>query len=63
VSDTGARLLVSDPDVPDQFTLYFATERRERCTCRVVWRLGYEIGAEFNGGNESDFAKQVASGR
>lgn len=61
VSDTGARLLVSDMAVPDHFMLYLPTERRERRPCRVVWRLGYEIGAEFNDANKLGFAKRMAS--
>jgi hypothetical protein len=47
ISDTGARLY-SDIDMPDAFTLSLSGEdiniRRE---CRVVWRLGGELGVEF----------------
>jgi hypothetical protein len=47
ISDTGARLY-SDADMPDAFTLSLSGEdvsvRRE---CRVVWRLGGELGVEF----------------
>jgi hypothetical protein len=49
ISETGARLY-SDTDMPDAFTLALSGEdvnvRRE---CRVVWRLGGELGVEFVG--------------
>jgi len=49
-------------DVPDEFTLVLPgmTVRRE---CRVVWRLGHEIGAEFIDGLATGFAQQVAARR
>src|ERR1700731_2025125 len=49
ISDGGVRLHVEGFDVPDEFVLVLAGERRgaqDRCY-RVVWRLGYEVGAEF----------------
>ena len=51
ISDGGVRLHVEGFDVPDEFTLLLSgegmgqTERRYR----VVWRLGFEVGAEFLG--------------
>jgi hypothetical protein len=51
ISDGGIRLHVEGFDVPNEFVLLLsgegldATER----AYRVVWRLGYEIGAEFAG--------------
>jgi len=47
ISDGGARLY-TETDVPPTFTLSVSGEgvklRRE---CRVVWRLGGELGVEF----------------
>lgn len=48
ISDTGARLFTEIVDVPDRFTLSVTGEggtvRRE---CRLIWRLGGELGVEF----------------
>jgi hypothetical protein len=49
ISDSGIRLHAEAFDVPDEFVLLLGAEKgggtaRE---CRVVWRLGYEIGAAF----------------
>jgi len=47
ISDNGARLY-SENDIPNVFTLAVSGEgialKRE---CRVVWRLGHEMGVEF----------------
>jgi hypothetical protein len=51
LSDGGIRLHVEGFDVPDEFVLLLSGEGltgKERAY-RVVWRLGYEIGAEFLG--------------
>lgn len=51
ISDGGVRLHVEGLEVPDEFVLLLSGEgliAKERA-CRVVWRLGYEIGAEFAG--------------
>ena len=47
VSRRGARLLIDGVDVPDQFHLLI--EQNEHRECRVVWRLGGEIGVAFVG--------------
>jgi hypothetical protein len=50
ISDSGIRLHAEAFEVPDDFVLLLDGERgagtmaRE---CRVVWRLGFEIGAAF----------------
>ena len=49
ISAGGVRLHVEGVDVPDQFVLLVsdgtgATRPRD---CKVVWRLGFEVGAEF----------------
>ena len=51
ISDGGVRLHVEGFEVPDDFILLLSGEQigaRERIY-RVVWRLGYEIGAKFVG--------------
>ena len=62
ISDGGVRLHSERTDVPDEFTLVLpgVNGRRE---CRVVWRLGNEIGAEFVDRIAPGFAQQVAAGR
>ena len=47
ISAGGARLY-SETDMPDSFTLSVTVEDTEmRRECRVVWRLGGEIGVAF----------------
>lgn len=62
ISDGGVRLHSERMDVPDEFTLVLpgAGGRRE---CRVVWRLGSELGAEFIDRFAPGFAQQVAGRR
>ena len=47
ISDGGARLYAEGIVIPDQFVLLLTGSRTERRECRVVWRLGNEIGVEF----------------
>lgn len=61
ISDGGVRLHAEGVEVPDEFTLLLPP-RRERRECRVVWRLGHEIGAEFVDTGAQDFARRVATG-
>jgi hypothetical protein len=49
ISAEGARLHVEGIDVPDQFLLWITGERDVRRECRVVWRLGHEVGVTFVG--------------
>ena len=44
LSESGARLYV-EAEMPDWFALVLRDS--EPLECRVVWRLGYELGAEF----------------
>ena len=49
ISDGGVRLHVEKLEVPDTFTLCISGDgvpQGER-PCRVMWRLGFEIGAKF----------------
>jgi len=51
ISDGGIRLHVEGFEVPDEFMLLLSGDglaAKERAY-RVVWRLGYEIGAQFIG--------------
>ena len=62
VSDGGVRLHCELIEVPDVFLLQLGSARPREC--RVVWRLGYEIGAEFLDRTEADFARRMTgSGR
>jgi hypothetical protein len=49
ISDRGVRLHVEGFDVPDEFVLLLSGEglNSKEHAYRVIWRLGYEIGAEF----------------
>ena len=48
ISDSGARLFTEIVDVPERFTLSVSGEGLSlRHECRVVWRLGGELGVEF----------------
>jgi PilZ domain len=51
ISDSGVRLHVEGFDAPDEFVLLLSeadVSAKDRAY-RVVWRLGYEVGAEFIG--------------
>lgn len=49
ISEHGARLY-SEAEMPEQFTLSLSGDGCDtRQECRVVWRLGGEIGVEFTG--------------
>ena len=61
ISESGVRLLAERAQVADAFTLYLSNDIRDRRECRVAWRLGCEIGAEFVDGSEADFANRMAA--
>ena len=47
ISERGARLY-SEVEMPEAFTLLMSSEGENlRRECRVVWRLGGELGVEF----------------
>jgi hypothetical protein len=48
ISDNGVRLHAEHGEVPDQFTILISGVEPGRRECRVIWRLGFEIGAAFN---------------
>jgi hypothetical protein len=58
ISDGGVRLHCEQVDVPTEFLLLLGNGRPREC--RVVWRLGYEVGAEFLDRPEMDYARRRA---
>jgi hypothetical protein len=50
-------LYAEDNDIPDVFILSFANGARR--DCRVVWRLGHEVGAEFVDRTQQGFARRL----
>jgi hypothetical protein len=52
LSSSGARLLVDAPnDVASRFSLLLTRDSAPGRRCRIKWRQGREIGAEFIGSN------------
>lgn len=50
LSNTGVRIVVDAPrDVADRFSLLLLRDAAPGRRCRVKWRKGSEIGAEFVG--------------
>jgi hypothetical protein len=47
ISRLGARLFAEGVEMPDRFYLSISGDTPIRCECRVVWRLGGEIGVTF----------------
>jgi hypothetical protein len=54
ISPGGARLFAEGVEVPDRFVLSITGEREIRRECRIVWRLGGEIGVAFVGPPQPD---------
>lgn len=63
ISDGGVRLHAERMDVPDEFTLVLPGVHGGRRECRVAWRLGHELGAEFIDRAAPGFARQVVDRR
>ena len=48
ISRSGARLFAEGVPVPDTFNLLISADDREVVRhCKVVWRLGNEVGVQF----------------
>jgi hypothetical protein len=47
ISETGARLFVADVELPIEFSLLIFGDTIHREECRIVWRLGGEVGVSF----------------
>ena len=58
ISKEGARLFADDVEVPDRFQLVITGDKGLIRDCRVVWRLGGEIGVAFVGP-----AREIRAGR
>ena len=54
ISKIGARLFVDGVEVPDQFHLMISGDEGVDHECRVVWRLGGEVGVAFVGNPTRD---------
>src|SRR3982074_2792137 len=46
MSEDGVRLHSEIAELPNEFTLVITDAEHPRRTCRVVWRLGFEVGAK-----------------
>lgn len=60
ISDGGVRLYAEHFEIADDFILWMPGEGAPRRRCRVMWRLGPEVGAEFADGQEQGFARRMA---
>ena len=60
ISDGGVRLHAEYLEVPDQFLLVLADNAVRPRECRVIWRLGCEVGAEFIDRGEAGYAGRLA---
>jgi hypothetical protein len=47
ISEGGVRLYAENLALTDEFTLYLPSGENRCRRCRVIWRLGHEIGAAF----------------
>jgi hypothetical protein len=45
MSDGGVKVIAEYLDIPPQFTIILSTGRPRQC--RLAWRIGCELGAEF----------------
>jgi hypothetical protein len=45
VSNGGAKIIAEYLDIPTEFTIIFSTGNPRQC--RLAWRIGCELGAEF----------------
>ncbi|MDB5601858.1 MAG: hypothetical protein JWN71_3902 [Xanthobacteraceae bacterium] len=61
ISDSGIRLHADAFEVPDDFVLLLGDQGAGAAReCRVVWRLGFEIGASFTDTRQG-FARRFLS--
>jgi hypothetical protein len=47
ISESGARLVVDGVELPDRFFLQVSGDKPMHEECKVVWRLGSEMGVQF----------------
>jgi hypothetical protein len=60
ISNGGARLRISAQDVPEHFILVLSESGVVCRHCRVAWRSGDELGAEFMKKESWDTARNTA---
>ena len=46
MSDGGVKIIADYPEIPPEFTVIFSTGQRPRA-CKMAWRIGCELGAQF----------------
>ncbi len=63
ISDSGIRIHAEGVEVPDDFVITITGAQQERRECRVVWRLGFEVGAEFTDLQQRGYAREVIVSR
>ena len=61
ISDGGVRLFAEGTEVPDDFLLLLEGAGGRARECRVVWRLGFEVGAQFTDLREPGYARRVVA--
>ena len=54
ISTSGARLFVERAEVPEQFELIILGQEKTHRHCRVMWRLGGEVGVAFAADGAND---------
>ena len=47
VSEGGARLLLTEPDLPDRGLTLIDQQKKTLADCKVVWRKGHFVGVSF----------------
>jgi hypothetical protein len=61
MGEDGVRLHTESADIPAEFTLMIADAVRPRRSCRVMWRLGCEIGVQFTDGGQNAAHQRAAA--
>ena len=60
ISDGGVRLFAERFEIADEFILWLPGEASSRRRCRVVWRLGPEVGAQFADDQQQGYGRRMA---
>jgi hypothetical protein len=61
ISEGGVRLYAEHVEVPEEFILVCSAAGNRPRECRVVWRLGCEVGAEFVDRRDMGLPRRVAA--
>ena len=62
ISDGGVRLEIDEAEVSKEFNLMFPGPAGRTRECRMIWRSGREIGAEFIDTPQSLLRRSVRTG-